>query len=84
MRRALLAVVVALAATLSLTGARVFAQQDTIKIGVIQPLSGPVAASASTPVARSAWPLGTVSRSRTRKRVQALWNGAGVLASPNP
>ena len=45
MRRALLAVVVALVALLSLSGAGVFAQQDTIKIGVIQPLSGPVAAS---------------------------------------
>src|SRR6187200_1108091 len=32
----------------------------------------------------SAWPLGEESRLSTRKRVQALWNGAGVFASPKP
>jgi len=44
MSRAVVSVVVAVAALLSLSGAGVFAQ-DPIKIGVIQPLSGPVAAS---------------------------------------
>src|SRR6476661_3136383 len=32
----------------------------------------------------SAWPLGEESRLSTRKRVHALWNGAGVFASPKP
>jgi branched-chain amino acid transport system substrate-binding protein len=45
MRRALLGVVVALAALLSVPVAGVLAQQEPVKIGVIQPLSGPVAAS---------------------------------------
>ena len=34
--------------------------------------------------ATSACPLGDDRRLSTRKRVQALWNGAGVLASPKP
>ena len=32
----------------------------------------------------SACPLGDESWLSTRKRVHALWNGAGVLASPKP
>jgi branched-chain amino acid transport system substrate-binding protein len=45
MRRAVLSVVVGLAVVLGVAWSGVFAQQDPIKIGVIQPLSGPVAAS---------------------------------------
>ena len=45
MKRAVLGVVVGLAVVLGVTWSGVFAQQETIKIGVIQPLSGPVAAS---------------------------------------
>src|SRR6478736_5916388 len=48
--------------------------------------SGDTTASAGPASARpgSAWPLGEESRLSTRKRVQALWNGWGVLASPKP
>ena len=45
MRRVVLIVFAILAVVLSTTWSGVFAQQETIKIGVIQPLSGPVAAS---------------------------------------
>jgi branched-chain amino acid transport system substrate-binding protein len=45
MRRAVLTVVVVLAVVLGVAWSGVFAQQEPIKIGVIQPLSGPVAAS---------------------------------------
>jgi branched-chain amino acid transport system substrate-binding protein len=45
MSRAVVSVVVALAALLSLRGAGALAQQEPVRIGVIQPLSGPVAAS---------------------------------------
>ena len=45
MRRAVLTVSAILAVLVSATWSGVFAQQDPIKIGVIQPLSGPVAAS---------------------------------------
>ena len=45
MRRVVLIVFALLAVVLSTTWSGVFAQQETIKIGVIQPLSGPVAAS---------------------------------------
>ena len=45
MRRAVLAVSAIVAVVLSASWSGVFAQQDPIKIGVIQPLSGPVAAS---------------------------------------
>jgi branched-chain amino acid transport system substrate-binding protein len=45
MRRVVLTAFAILAVVLSTTWSGVFAQQDPIKIGVIQPLSGPVAAS---------------------------------------
>ena len=45
MRRVVFTMCAILAVVLSVSGAGVFAQQDPIKIGVIQPLSGPVAAS---------------------------------------
>ena len=45
MRRVVVAVFALVAVALSLTGPGAFAQQEPIRIGVIQPLSGPVAAS---------------------------------------
>ena len=52
---------------------------------LIQPSAKPEdPASASKTATVSAEPLGEESRLSTRKRVQALWKGAGVLASPKP
>jgi branched-chain amino acid transport system substrate-binding protein len=45
MRRIAVGISIAVAVVLGVTWSGVFAQQDPIKIGVIQPLSGPVAAS---------------------------------------
>jgi branched-chain amino acid transport system substrate-binding protein len=45
MRRALVTVALVLAGVLGVAGSGVFAQQEPVKIGVIQPLSGSVAAS---------------------------------------
>ncbi len=45
MKRAAFTVALVLAAVLGVAWSGVFAQQETIKIGVIEPLSGPVAAS---------------------------------------
>src|SRR5581483_5276400 len=45
MRRVVLSVVVSVVAVLGLAWSGAVAQQESIKIGVIQPLSGPVAAS---------------------------------------
>ena len=47
MRRAVLTLSVVLAVVFGIVTPGAFAQQETIKIGVIQPLSGPVAASGS-------------------------------------